>query len=332
MTAGTSISVLLPAHNGREFIGQALESVLRQTAPAMEIIVVDDASTDGTADVVNAMREGGPVRLLRLDRNSGGPARPLNVGLAAATGDYIAVIDQDDVFLPEKLDRQARQLDEHPDCGFVFSLCAGFETPETVLQDVAAIEAIGSPRRVASGARVLDGPSCLRRLLEFGNFVCGFPAFMFRRSMAEARGGFDESFRIAADYDFLCWLCMQGNAAYLPEIAYLKRFHTRNLCNARYTLRREVYRVRRRFGEFQPEAWRTRSVGRKAIEAFSGTLGLPRLADARHDWIERTKALLRRCMSEQSYARLRSLRRGLRRPWAAGVGGAAPADRSENRP
>lgn len=327
MSSGTSISVLLPAYNGREFIAQALESVLRQSRPPSEIIVVDDASTDGTAEVVSAMQGLGPLRLLRLDRNSGGPAHPLNVGLAAATGDYVAVIDQDDIFLPDKLERQARQLDAQPGCGFVFALCAGMDAPHTAIQELPALEAI-TVLRSAGEVRVLDGMSCLRRLLEFGNFVCGFPGFMFRRSLGVARGGLNESFRIAADYDFVCWLCTQGDVAYLPQIAYLKRFHARNVCNARFAMRREVYRVRRRFREYQPETWRTKSAARKAVEAISGTLGLPPAADARHDWIERTKALLRRCMSEKSYDRLRSMRRRLR---GAPACGGATMDRNGNR-
>lgn len=329
MSSGTSISVLLPAYNGHEFIAQALESVLRQSRPPSEIIVVDDASTDGTAEVVSAMQGLGPLRLLRLDRNSGGPAHPLNVGLAAVTGDYVAVIDQDDIFLPDKLERQARQLDAQPGCGFVFALCAGMDAPHTAIQELPALEAI-TILRSAGDARVFDGMSCLRRLLELGNFVCGFPGFMFRRSLGMARGGLDESFRIAADYDFVCWLCTQGDVAYLPEIAYLKRFHARNLCNARYAMRREVYRVRRRYRQYQPETRRAKSAARKVAEAVSGTLGLPRAADARHDWIERTKALLRRCMSEKSYDRLRSTRRRLRGDSPC-HDAAATVDRNGNR-
>src|SRR5262245_23883515 len=100
-----SISVVIPTYDGEAFVGAALASAQSQTRLPMEIIVVDDASTDRTVHLVEEMagRTTLPVRLIRLPQNSGGPAHPMNVGIAEARGDLIAVLDQDDVFLPNRL-------------------------------------------------------------------------------------------------------------------------------------------------------------------------------------------------------------------------------------
>ena len=109
------VSVVVPTYNRAELIQEAIESVLRQTTPVHEIIVVDDGSTDSTCELVRSY--GDRVVLLRHDRR--GPAAARNRGLARATGDWIAFLDSDDVWTPTKLEKQLQYLDRHPECGFV---------------------------------------------------------------------------------------------------------------------------------------------------------------------------------------------------------------------
>ncbi|MES1199719.1 MAG: glycosyltransferase [Pseudomonadota bacterium] len=99
-----SVSVILPAYNAEGFISRAIKSALEQTAPPLEVIVIDDASTDDTADVVLDLAQADPrIKFIRLPINSGpGPAR--NAGIDAAQGDWAAVLDADDVFGPERLE------------------------------------------------------------------------------------------------------------------------------------------------------------------------------------------------------------------------------------
>ena len=101
----TTIAAIVPTHNGRAFIARALDSALAQSAPADEVVVVDDASTDGTADLVAERYPG--IRLVRLPGNVGsGAAR--NAGVAASTGDLIAFLDHDDAWQPGYLAVQSR--------------------------------------------------------------------------------------------------------------------------------------------------------------------------------------------------------------------------------
>jgi len=169
---------------------------------------------------------------LRLPKNSGGPARPLNVGIRATTSELIAVLDQDDVFAPSKLERQADVLRRRPELAFTFSLCGDFEQPARVGHERQRPEIIQTlvraSRRDGDDYRV-DQRLMLRLLFMHGNFVIGYPAFMFRRQLWERKGELDEGMRIASDYDLLCTLCFFGHAGFTPEGLFLRRSHDRNL-------------------------------------------------------------------------------------------------------
>ena len=111
--SGDTISVIIPLYNRREEIGRAIGSALRQSRAPDEIVVVDDASGDGSAEAVAALGES-RIRLLRHERNQGAAAAR-NTGIAAAVGDWIALLDSDDEWEPEKLARQLDALRTAPD-------------------------------------------------------------------------------------------------------------------------------------------------------------------------------------------------------------------------
>jgi succinoglycan biosynthesis protein ExoO len=100
---GPSVSVVIAAFNAADFLARAVRSAQTQTLPPSEIIIVDDASTDGTVETVRQlMADDGRIRLIELPSN-GGPSAARNAGFAAARGDWIAVLDADDAFLPQRL-------------------------------------------------------------------------------------------------------------------------------------------------------------------------------------------------------------------------------------
>ncbi|MCD6393162.1 MAG: glycosyltransferase family 2 protein [Planctomycetes bacterium] len=106
-----TVSVVIPAYNAGEYLGRALDSVLAQTRPAEEIIVVDDGSTDNTADV--AQGYGDKVRFIRQENTGASVAR--NTGIEAATSEWIAFLDADDEWLPQKLKLQTEHLRRNPE-------------------------------------------------------------------------------------------------------------------------------------------------------------------------------------------------------------------------
>jgi succinoglycan biosynthesis protein ExoO len=106
----SSVSAILPTFNNRKVIARAIDSLLGQTRPVDEIIVIDDCSTDGTADFVLA-EYGDKIKLIRAEQN-GGPARARNLGLSQARGDYIGIIDGDDAWTPDRNERFLRLAEE----------------------------------------------------------------------------------------------------------------------------------------------------------------------------------------------------------------------------
>lgn len=115
MSSEPAVSVVIPAYNRAALIGRALDSVLRQTCGDLEVIVVDDASTDNTGEVVGAIADA-RIHYIRCDRNAGASAAR-NTGIAAARGRFVAFLDSDDVWMPDKLEAQlaAVQASERPE-------------------------------------------------------------------------------------------------------------------------------------------------------------------------------------------------------------------------
>ncbi|MBO8173073.1 MAG: glycosyltransferase [Bacillaceae bacterium] len=110
------ISVIIPVYNREQFIAEAIDSVLNQTYPQVEIIVVNDGSTDETARVLNTYRD----KIRYIEQENRGPSAARNTGIRAARGDFIAFLDSDDLFLPEKLAEQIRLFDQE-NVGLVYS-------------------------------------------------------------------------------------------------------------------------------------------------------------------------------------------------------------------
>jgi glycosyltransferase involved in cell wall biosynthesis len=244
-----TISVVVPAYNGAAFLAEALDSVFTQTLRPAEIVVVDDASTDATPELVKSLVRTAPVpiRLIQLEHNTGGPAQPLNVGVTAATGQFIAVLDQDDVFAPDKLEVQAQVLAGDSELVAVFALCAPLNNRTEPLQSQAVLQALDEHGTGTEAPRRVTSRQLIRLLLRHGNFIIGYPGFLFRRADWVRKGGADGQLRIGSDYDFLCWLALQGPAALVPRVLYYRREHDANLCKRSPEVYLETMRVKARY-------------------------------------------------------------------------------------
>jgi glycosyltransferase involved in cell wall biosynthesis len=178
-------SVIIPTWNRRDMVARAIDSVLAQTRPVEEVIVVDDGSTDGTGEFL-AQRYG--ERITLLAQANAGVSAARNRGLAAARGRYLALLDSDDVWLPEKTERQVAFLDAHPEIGMV--LCDVFR----VGVDGALIDVFERRRQIPEDGQALQ-------------WVLRDPALaplsaLMRREVYEDVGGFDPTLRTAEDLDF----------------------------------------------------------------------------------------------------------------------------------
>lgn len=172
------VSVVIAAYNADQFIEATCRSAMRQTFRALEIVVVDDGSTDDTARIVQTLAAEDPrVRLLRQPNRGVAVAR--NVAIAESTGEYVAPLDADDLWDPTKIQRQVEALDAAPDAAMAYCWWAWIDVAGRVLDR--------SPRWQVAG-RVLD------RLVEV-NFTGSASVPLFRRSALEAAGGYDPALR-----------------------------------------------------------------------------------------------------------------------------------------
>ncbi|MCK7583183.1 MAG: glycosyltransferase [Chromatiales bacterium] len=191
-----AISIIIPAFKAITHIGEAIDSVLEQDAGPIEIIVVDDGSTDGTADFVAQYYPN--VCLIR--KANGGAATARNAGIRVACGGLLAFLDADDLWLPGKLQAQLRYLAEHPD---VQMLCTEFAvwTPDATGQYPPASLA----RELHTSDQEIDpdGSGWIYHKLLLDTLVWT-STVMMRRTLIESVGLFDERLRLGQDYDY--WL------------------------------------------------------------------------------------------------------------------------------
>lgn len=196
-----NVSVVIPAHNAEKFVREAIESVLKQTHPTAEIIVVDDGSRDSTPQIVSAFES---VRYHRQEQSGAAVAR--NVGAKIATSKWIAFLDADDIWLPNKLEQQAAAFSADPDLKMAFGQIKEFVSPHLSPAEASLLK----PRLEA-----LSGPSSITLLMRRIDFL--------------DTGGFPTDLKLG---EFISWY---DNAIHsgltshtIPEVLALRRLHTTN--------------------------------------------------------------------------------------------------------
>jgi glycosyltransferase involved in cell wall biosynthesis len=198
MLVAPLVSVLMPAWNVAPFIGAAIASVLRQTLPNLELLVVDDGSTDATASIVTGQADF-RVRLLR--QANAGVSAARNLALAEASGQALLFLDADDMLAPDALARLAKALWRHPQA----AAAAG---PYAFVPEAATpADPLPLPRRPRFSAG-----DVLERLLVENLFANG-GHLLLRRDAARAAGGFLAGMRYGEDWEYWVRICLQGPLA-----------------------------------------------------------------------------------------------------------------------
>jgi glycosyltransferase involved in cell wall biosynthesis len=183
-----TVSVIIPAYNRAHLVGRAIQSVLSQAYRSLEVIVVDDGSTDNTEEIVTDFDDE-RIKYIRHDQNRGGAAAR-NTGIAFAAGEYIAFLDSDDAWLPDKLGKQVKAFEESdPQVGVIYTGCSVLSQNGEALVDYKA------PR--------LRG-EVLKKLLVSNRIVAGGSSALVKREHVQEIGGFDESLASCQDWDL--WL------------------------------------------------------------------------------------------------------------------------------
>lgn len=137
--AHSTVSIIMPVYNGAKYLASAIESVLAQTYPAIQLILVNDCATDNSAEIIQGYLPDPRITFLTNLTNSG-VAASRNVALKHATGAFIAFHDQDDLWLPNKLSLQMAALQQHPEVGLLHTRYARIDTEGTLLPEYCSLD------------------------------------------------------------------------------------------------------------------------------------------------------------------------------------------------
>ncbi len=203
VTSTPAVSVLMSVRDGAPWVREGVESVLAQTAPDLELIVIDDGSTDETPAVLASFRD----PRLRVERQPpAGLTRSLNRALSLARAPLLARLDADDLALPERLARQQAFLDAHPEVG---------------LLGTGAREVDAGGREIGIVSPPSEDAPIRRALIRSNPFV--HSSVMMRRSVLEQAGGYDEALSVAQDYDLWMRMSRITRLANLPAPLVVRR-------------------------------------------------------------------------------------------------------------
>src|SRR5437773_3884093 len=198
------ISCIIPVFNGERYLTEGLDSILAQTYRPIEIIVVDDGSTDGTRELVASYRD----QVRYLWQPNSGPATARNQGLSAASGEFVAFLDADDLWHPEKLQRQMARFQARPELDYCVAHAQNFWVPELIEEE----------RRF-----------CDHRISKpLPGYVTG--TLLVRHALFGTVGLFNPNIKHADDTEWFLRVSEHGAAMeLLPDVLLYRRLHQTNL-------------------------------------------------------------------------------------------------------
>jgi len=188
------ISVVIPAYNAELTIRETIESVQKQTFSDFELIIINDGSTDGTLEVIESINDS---RLKIFSYQNGGLSVARNRGVVHATGEFIAFLDADDLWTPDKLELQLVALEQYPEAGLAYSWTYFMNEKENCL---------------FPGSRSCYEGNVYKHLL-IHNFIANGSNPLIRREVIESVGGFDPELSHFADWDY--WLRIAHNWSFV---------------------------------------------------------------------------------------------------------------------
>lgn len=204
------VSVVIPTYNHARYLRFALDSVINQSYANLEVFVIDDGSTDGTAKLVKPYRS----KINYIYKENGGTPSALNLGLSLATGKYIGWLSADDILMDEKVSKQVGQMESDPNLGFSYT-------------SFVVIDANGKKQYEVNSPYYSDKQEMVTKLME-GCFING-SSVMMRSSALKQIGNFDESLPQAHDYDLWFRFLRHYACGFLEDRLLAYRWHGKNM-------------------------------------------------------------------------------------------------------
>ena len=205
------VSVIIPVYNGERYLAETIESVIAQTELNWELIAVNDGSTDSSLTILEEYAKKIPHRIKVITVENGGVSRARNTAVAAARGIYVAFLDQDDLWAPQKLQRQVEMFSRDKNLGISF-------TNETLIDENGTV----IHENVLKFSR--DNRGNVFDHLIFDNFI-PISSVMLMKKLFVKIGGFNPCFSLAEDFDFLLKVTQESSVDYIDEPLLLYREH-----------------------------------------------------------------------------------------------------------
>lgn len=221
MASPPEVTTIIPCYNRVDYIDLTLESVLSQTYSPIKIVVVDDGSTDGTRAVLERYKDKITI-LEHPNRVNKGQSAAINLGLRQAHSKYIAILDSDDLWVPEKIEKQVSYLEEHKDVGLVYGNGFAIDEQGKEIYKYYPHQHVerNNPEDVLLNCYFLVPNNSL-----------------FRRSAIEKAGEFDERLRAAQDHDMAIRMAEVTRLAYVDEVVFYYRRHRDSISHKSAKLR-----------------------------------------------------------------------------------------------
>lgn len=217
------ISVIIPTYNSENSIGDALDSVFSQTHRPIEIIVIDDGSTDGTAEIVKqyvrTCPTGEGIELVYIHQENSGPSKARNAGIRASHGEYIAFLDADDVWMQDKLEKQLRIFMKQADIDIVFTDVQITREKNGKVEEFSMFLKKGMNKDFFGHEILVIDP--LKKILQI-NFITT-SAVMLKKSCFSNGIFFNEKRRYAEDWELWLTMSLYYKFAYVYEICVHKK-------------------------------------------------------------------------------------------------------------
>jgi glycosyltransferase involved in cell wall biosynthesis len=216
------ISVIVPSYNHRQFLPMRMDSILRQTRQDFELILLDDASPDGSGDFLETFLDRPNVRVIRNAQNTGSPFAQWNRGIKEAKGELIWIAESDDVADPQLLETLTEILDQHPSVGLAFCRSQRIDETGVILPEDTTVDRIEPWQNDFR----MKGRDAIHGSLYVSNVIVSASAVVFRRKLYEQAGPASTNLRLAGDWLQWCKILMESDLAYVSRTLSGSRIHS----------------------------------------------------------------------------------------------------------
>jgi glycosyltransferase involved in cell wall biosynthesis len=224
----TKVSIILPVYNGEKYLSETIDSIIEQTFADWEIVAVNDGSTDNSHSILQQYKSNLGSKIKIIDQENSGVSVARNVAIDNSESEYLAFIDADDMWLPEKLEKQIKILDNNPDVALVYS-------------DLLDLIENKTTRRKQILKRKLQRGYIFEPLFYF-NFIA-LSSVVLRKEMIEKYGNFDSDYKIIQDYDLFLRIAEKNVIDYVDESLLIYRIHENNISGNMEAIERENFKL-----------------------------------------------------------------------------------------